>query len=59
MAVRVPSQASTKWWVLLAALLAALFTYWQHRDSLDRPARAPAPRPTPESDFVEVEIVAE
>ena len=58
MAVRVPSQASTKWWILLAALLATLITYWQHRASLDRPARATSPAPA-QSDFVEVEIVAE
>ncbi|AKF03484.1 hypothetical protein [Sandaracinus amylolyticus] len=56
MAVRVPSQASTKWWILLAAVLAALLTYWQHRDAIER---APSRPPAPQSDFVEVEIVAE
>jgi hypothetical protein len=47
MAVRVRPEPSTKWWILLAAILAALLTWWDHAS---RPARR---RP----DLVEIEVV--
>lgn len=56
--VRVPRQPSTKWWILLAAVLAALITWWQHRAELEWPERAPAPHEAPE-DLVDVEIVTD
>lgn len=54
--VRVPHQASTKWLVLLAAVLAALISWWQHRDELERLSDAPT-RPAPEeAERVEIEL---
>lgn len=42
MRMRVPRQASTKWWILLAALLATLITWCEAEQQA---ARAPEPRP--------------
>ena len=57
--VRVPRQPSTKWWILLAAVLAALITWWQHRAELERLERAPAPQHEAPEDLVDVEIVTD
>lgn len=40
---RVPRQPSTKWWILLAAVLATAITWWQVEHAPPRPAPAPAP----------------
>lgn len=53
--VRVPHQPSTKWWILLAALLAGLISWWQHREDLERLAEAPERSVQPE-DREQVEI---
>ena len=42
--MRVPHQASTKWWIVLAAVLATVLTWWQARH--EPAARAPE-RPEP------------
>jgi hypothetical protein len=55
--VRVPHQPSTKWWILLAALLAGLISWWQHRGDLERLSRTPTrPPPVEESERVEIEF---
>ncbi len=41
MRMRVPRQASTKWWILLAAVLATVLTWWQAQQEGER---APASR---------------
>ena len=65
MRVPVPRQASTTWWVILAALAAAVCTGWQHRALLAALAAPPRPAPpaagtpelgAPEGDLVEFEI---
>lgn len=40
--MRVPHQASTKWWIVLAAVLATVMTWWQSQR--EPPARAPERR---------------
>lgn len=52
---RVPRQPSTKWWFLLAALVATAITWWQAGHA---PTRPPLPAP-PEDDLVWIEIDAE
>lgn len=54
--VRVPHQPSTKWLVLLAAVLAAVISWWQHRDELERASRAPARSAPEEAERVEIEV---
>jgi hypothetical protein len=59
MRVEVPGQASTKWWVLLAAVLAAACTCWEHRALLlgeGLPRRPAAAAPRDAGTFVEFEI---
>lgn len=61
---RVPRQPSTKWWFLLAALVATAITAWQAAHAPSPPATAPpatarpvtAPPAPPEDDLVWIEI---
>jgi len=50
---RVPRQPSTKWWILLAVVLATAVTWWQAEHAPPRAAPAPA---APASDLVWIEL---
>ncbi len=58
MRVRVPRQSSTKWWFLLAAILATAMTWCQNRGA-DRGGREPRERArrAANPDVVELELV--
>jgi hypothetical protein len=57
MRMRVPRQASTKWWFLLAALLATLITWWQvERESTRGPDVAPPAATEPADGEIEIEV---
>jgi hypothetical protein len=60
--VRVPPQASTKWWILLAALVATLLTLWQLPPP--RSPRPPSAEPAQErrpagGDLIELELITD
>lgn len=52
MRVRVPSQSSTKWWILLAAAIATGMTWWQAG------TRRPAPPREPEYIWLDADDIA-
>lgn len=55
MAARVPSQSSTKWWVLLAVIGATFCTWWQ-ASHMERDAPRSARPPATDPDVVEVDV---